>query len=267
MINIKKFFAGHKYAAMGVLLAVLIVCIIITAVHFYSGKDDSNIPETIAADNSENYVVSRPDKGTLSGDSTFLVLCTDETDKDIVFLTLLSFKVYSEKIIVTVLDENTLSGGKSYGEVYDYGGIDMLSSAVEKVRNIRIDRYAVLSRKGFISLVDNFGKVNQYIEEGYTYQSSDKSYEVGRGENELEGAMLFTYLKLIGNKSGGEKSVSAVLCDIINTYLGSLKDSDTLEMFGDVCNCLNTDLTVADYYSAENDIKYLLSHNTVCEAE
>lgn len=264
MNTIYKFLKKHRYTVMGIILAILVILLIFTVRHFYFNEDNTVNADILPSDSHASASISFEGKDVLSGDSTFLVVCTGDSDREIMFISLLDFKIYSENIIVTPLSERTVYNGKTYSEIYSYGGIDALVEAVENVRHGAVDRYAVLSRKGFISLVDNLGKVTEYVEEDYTYQSSDKSYEVEMGDNELEGAMLYTYIKINAEKSDGLDRMASIFCDMINTYLKTLKDEDTLELFGDVCNCLNTNVTVADYYSAEKDIAYILSHNTVC---
>lgn len=266
MTAILKFGKKHRYAIMSVVLVLLVAVLIVTVVHFYGNTDtdDQSDGSGAPAVSQENASQSRKESGALSGDSSFLVVCADDSGRSIVTAFLLDFKIYSETITVTPLDCSVSYSGRTYAESFAYGGMDMLRDAVENVRNRPVDRYAVLSRKGFISLIDRLGKVTQYVEEGYTYLSSDKSNEVSAGENELEGAMLYTYMKLCAEKNDGLNRTAEMICDIINTYMATLKDADTLALFGDVCNCISTDLTIADYYAAQGDIEYLLSHNTVC---
>lgn len=262
MKRIAAFFAKYKYLVMSVILVVLVLCLIGVLLHFGKKEEPavSSAQSTLTA--TENL-----SSDALCGDSKILLVCNGDSNRDLLFLMLFDFRVYSEAIVITPLSPDTLSDGSSYREKYAYGGIDLLVSAVESVRQCQIDRYAVIDRSGFSALTDCLGAVTVDVTESYTYESSDKSYNVETGENELEAAMLYTYLRLSAEKIDGPEKVASLLCSIVNQYLSSVKQEDTQELFGALTNCVNTDITIADYYSCRTDIEYLLDHQIKCTAD
>lgn len=255
-----KLFTKYKFIIMGAILVVLVACLIFVVIHFY-GNDNS---EHTAENSKELLSISlNDDDSALSGDSCFLVVCNDDNQK-IMFMFLADFRIYSSSIVLTPLSADTVtSSGKTYSDIYSYGGINMLKESVESVRSLDIDRYAFIDRKGMSKLTDLMGDVLLNVDEEFTYQSSDKSYQVKTGENKMGADMLYTYLQLYSIRNNEVETVS-VLSDIANMYLENVQSSDIEDLFSSLTNCFSTDLSISDYYSAKSDIEYLINHNVKC---
>lgn len=257
-----KLFGKYKFVTMTVILALLVVCLILVIVNLYSGADTDD--EVTTEPVSQSLAMHSGSDGELSGDSSFLVVCTDDDSDDILFMFIADFRIYSSSLLITPLSpETVVSDGRTYDDIYSYGGINMLRSGVESVRNVYIDRYAVLDRDGLSGITDLIGEINILVDEDFTYQSSDKSYEVSVGENDMGSDMLFTYLMLYAQKYGAEK-FAELACDIINSYISSAEKDDIEKLFAGLTNCFNTDVTISDYYSAKSDIEYLVEHDFKC---
>lgn len=248
---------------MSAIILLLIAGIVFICFYFYS---DINYKEesTTLITTTEHQSTADSTDGTLSGDSCILVVCNSETIGKPVFMALLDFQIFAERIVVTPLDMSATDGVKSYVEHYSYGGINDLVIAVEEVRNCNIDRYITIDKNGINELTDILGSVNLYVAEDYTYESSDKSYTVESGYNDLEAAMLYTFLKINSEKDNATSKFAELLCSIINSYLKNIDINEAQELFGELCNCVNTDITIGDYYTCSSDIEYLLTHNTQC---
>ena len=253
-----KLFGKYKFVTMSVILGLLVVSLVFVIVYFYGGNRQENREGTTIRES----LVS--DDGTLSGDSCFLVVCNDNNSSDIVFMFLADFRIYSAKLIITPLSAETVSAdGRTYNDIYSYGGINLLEKSVEDVRNVIIDRYAVLDRAGVSTLTELVGEIRLNVSEDFTYQSSDKSYEVKVGEAEMGSDMLFTYMKLYSEKYG-EQMFASLICEMINTYLVGIETDDIEDMFSGITNCFDTNVTISDYYTAKNDIEYIVEHNIQC---
>ncbi len=248
---------------MAAIIFMLVIGIIFVWIHFYSDNDSAAVSDTTAMQ-TENQSVLQKNDGTLSGDSCILVVCNGEKIGEAVFMALLDFHIFAERIIVTPLDMSVSDGVKTYAQNYSYGGINDLVASIEKVRNCNIDRYVTINKDGISSLTDILGAVNLYVAEEYTYASSDKSYKVESGYNDLEAAMLYTFLKINSSDKNDISRIAQLLCTIINSYLKNIKPEDAQTLFGELCNCVNTDITVADYYTCRSDIEFLLTHDTQC---
>lgn len=245
---------------MCIILSVLVISLIFVINYFY--KDSSTgKPEITTISNSE--FLSEKSNDELSGDSKFLVICQEKNGGEVVFLTLIDFKIFSEKIIVTPLDIDTQTQSGTFRSKYEYGGISLLMQAVENERNIRIDRYVIIDKDGFCDIVDLMGEVDLYVDEEFTYASSEKSYNIAIGNNTLEAPMLYSYLK-IKYRYAEDNEFTELLCKIINSYISKINESQALSYFESLSNCINSDLSIADYYSAENDIKHLINGSTTC---
>lgn len=248
-----------RYIAMGCFIALLVVILAVVILVFYTG--DGNAKKTHIKENSESLTSAQ--SGLLSGDSNFLVVCNGKNPGEIVFMTLVEFRIYSESIIVTPLSAETDVSGSTYGEYYSYGGISMLRNAVENTRQCKIDRYVVMNEDGFCDIIDMMGKFSVNVQEKFTYVSSDKSYVVSEGENEFESPMLFSYIKVLADKDNPE-ILADLLCTVVNEYMLGVESDDAQEYFEDLCNYVNTDVSIADYYSCSADIEHLIKSDTVC---
>lgn len=250
-----------RYLIMGCLLAALVVILSVVVLVFYTGNNSDDIVDNPDYDNSESLTSSQ--SGLLNGDSTFLLVGNGKKPGEIIFMTLVEFRIYSESIIVTPLSYDTDVSGSTYGEYYAYGGISMLKNAVENTRQCKIDRYVVVDEDGFCDIVDMMGKVPVTVNEEFTYISSDKSYVVSVGDNEFESPLLYSYIKVIAAKNNPEL-LADLLCTVINEYMPSVDSADAQEYFEVLCNYVNTDLSIADYYSCSADIAHLIDSETVC---
>lgn len=248
-----------RYLVMSCLLALLVVILAVVIISMYTDNDSSD--ENTVQDNAENLTSEQT--GLLSGDSNFLVVCNGETPGETVFMSLVEFRIYSESIVVTPLLADTEVTGSTYGEYYAYGGISMLKNAVESTRQCKIDRYVVMDEDGFCDIIDMMGKVPVTVNEEFTYVSSDKSYLVRTGDNEFEAPMLYSYFTVISKKNSPEL-LADLMCTVINEYMPDIEADDALAYFEDLCNCVNTDISIADYYSCSADIEHLISSDTVC---
>lgn len=247
-----------------ILFAALALFIVITVAVVIIAVSVHNSDEANKTDEDATQANEQTNGDILSGDSTFLVVIENEAN-EIVLSLLADFKIYSKTLMITPLSEDTVSpDGRTYGESYLYGGINMLKNSVESVRNINIDRYAVINKSGFNRLTELMGEVSLYVEEDFSYTTSDKTYAVTKGDNDMGSDMLFTYISILAGKDNGEQIASKLISDIINAYLVSIDLSDAEDLFGDVTDCFSTDVTISDYYTAENDIEYLITNGMKC---
>lgn len=246
---------------MGLVLLFLIIILGITIFKIYGQNENDN---NIDSNSSFAENLSETSSELLNGDSRFLVVCNGDKPGDIIFMTLIEFRIYSEKIIVIPLSEDTAVGDSTYGDYYAYGGITTLKKAVESTRNCVIDRYVLMDEDGFTDIIDTMGKVTVNVQEEFTYLSSDKAYNVKTGENELESPMLYSYVKKIAEKSSDTKALADIFCTIINTYMSKVAAEDALEYFEDLCNFVTTDVSISDYYSCSADINHLVSSEALC---
>ena len=258
-----KLFGKYKYITMSAIILMLVIGIIFVCIYFYSDKNDDTVADSTVMQTAHQSVAQKND-GTLSGDSCILVVCNGEKIGEAIFMALFDFQIFAERIIVTPLDMNVSDGVKTYAQNYAYGGINDLIASIEKVRNCNIDRYVTINKEGISSLTDTLGAVNLYVAEEYTYASSDKSYTVESGYNELEAAMLYTFLKINSSDKNNGSKIAQLICSIVNSYLDGIEPEEAQELFGELCNCVNTDITIADYYTCSSDIEYILTHNTQC---
>lgn len=253
---------SHRYIFMKCLIAILVFILFAVILYFNADKADSDDSVQLSNNSIEDLTTSHDN--LLSGDSRFLVICNGDYPGEIVFMTLVEFRIYSETIIITPLSSKTEVSGSTYSDYYSYGGISMLKNAIENTRQCIIDRYVIMDEDGFCDIIDMMGKVTVYIEEEYTYASSDKSYKVSVGENDLESHMLFSYIKVLAQKNDNMSELAELFSLIVNEYIPNIDVDEAQDYFEDLCNYVNTDVSIADYYSCSIDIAHILSEDAVC---
>ncbi len=265
----KKSKTSYMIKIMCVVIIFLIIGIIAVAVKFYGkNQSDENAANTYSEEtegyNNTQTAAENGNTGELSGDSSILFICTEKRGGDIIFISLADFKILSETIVITPFDPGAPADEKTYGEHYAYGGADELVEIVEKVRNINIDRYVIIDKDGFCAMADIMGKVSFNVEEDFTCEASDKTYTVSAGENELDSSMLYSYIKFNAQKQNSVTELADIFCEIVNAYMKNVETEDSQKYFEDLSNCIDSNITISDYYSAKEDINYLLSHNAKC---
>ncbi len=247
-----------------ILLSVIIVLLILicTVIAFCYKTENKNTLN----DNVNTTTANAINDNVFAGDCNILFVCNAEGVGDVAFAMLLEFQIYSESISISMIDMTTSDGIQTFAESYSYGGINSLINSIENIRKCSVSRYMIIDRSGVGRLTEILGKVNLYVTEGFTYTASDKSYEVAAGNNDMDSDMLYTYLAILSKKSDS-LILAETLCDIINFYISGISAENSEKLFGDICNCVVTDITITDYFSSKNDFEYLLSHNPECYLE
>ncbi|MCD7828198.1 MAG: LCP family protein [Clostridiales bacterium] len=249
--------ANLKYIIMSVVLIILVIGLIIIAVHYFGNNSADNEEDTYFSSTSD----ASDTDDSLSGDSNFLVLITDETKRQVIYLCIFDFNIYSGNTVVTPLDLSTIYEGNTYSYYFEYGGISLLIDAVSNMRSCVIERYILVDKDGFYDLFDNIGAVHMYIDESFTYEASDMVQNVEAGENDLDSAMLYTYICSVAEKQDGINIITELVCDIANDYISSIEADDADELFSELINCVDTDFSISDYYDKSADIQYIIENN------
>lgn len=242
-----------------ILLLIFIIVSAIIAVIAINYKDTDSLQNN----NQAESVPDNKNDNTFAGDSNILFVCNGTEPGDTVFALLIEFRIYSETINLTFLDMDSDYKGQSYSDSYKYGGVDSLISSIENVRNCSVNRYMIIDKSGFGKITDKLGSINLYVTESFTYEASDKSYEINAGSNDLESDALYTYLTILSDKSDNKK-LNESICDIIKTYISKINQENSEMIFGEICNSVITNITISDYFTSRNDFEYLLSHNPEC---
>ena len=241
-----------------IFVIIILVAAILAVVFVLYNKNETD--STPVQSESVPYIA---DDTVFAGDSNLLFVCNGDSIGDSVFAMIMEFRIYSETIDVTLLDMNTVNNDKTYAESYRYGGIDSLINSVQTVRNCSINRYMIIDKTGIGKITDKLGSVTLNVAESFTYNATDKSYEVSAVNTDLGSDALYTYLTILGNYPDNEKLKDAI-CTILMNYISKINAENSEMIFGELCNSVTTNITIADYYTSKDDFNYLLSHNPEC---
>ena len=248
---------NERKKSVYILIAIVIaLVIIISAVisHNVKKSREEAENESLSEEMSDVYIASQKNVKNISGDTSVLFVCTDDTDINISFIGRLDFIVFSSEIRITPYIPYDYDG------IYSVGGIDSVIAKSEKDTGIDIDRYIVMSKKEFISVINSFDNVNYNIDENFTYESSDKNYSVRKGENSMNSSMVYEYLKILFSRNDNFKSAGGFIQTAAEKYLNNINPNNAVTVYNSIINSSHTDLTAADYYSAESGIEYMLSN-------
>lgn len=248
---------SKKYIlAMSVIIFLVIaIAIVISVMYINNTKKDKPVQEETS--------VNIYNDSTFAGDSNILFVCNGDDIGDSVFAMIIEFRIYSENINLVLLDMNCVYNKQTYSDCYRYGGIDSLINSVQTVRNCQIDRYIIIDKAGIGKVTELLGSVNLYVSDGFTYDTTDKSYEISAGYNDLESDALYTYLNILNEKSETSELKTAI-CEIMKNYIAKINPDNSETLFGEICNCVTTNITITDYYTSKSDFNYLLTHNPEC---
>ncbi len=249
---------NSKLIFMSVIIIILIIIVVIVAVHFFGSDDTDDYDDVFESATSEDL----SSETTLSGDSDYLVICTDDTRREIIYLCILDFRIYSGSVVVTPLDASTSCSKGTYASSFEYGGTSSLIEDVCEVRSCVIDRYFLIDKDGFYAIFDNIGSVSVYVEEPFTYEASDKNNSVEAGENDLNSEMLYTYFCLTVENDDGIDTITELICELANLYIASIDTDtyDTEDIFAEFINCVYTDFSISDFYDCSDDIEYIIEN-------
>lgn len=195
-----------------------------------------------------------------SSDCMNLLLCEDSPSPS-VFL-LLRFDPVVGKIWISSLPPRlnlTLNGVSEPIEQIFKIGIEDTCLALSQTYQISPPYYLTLSRDSFVPLVNQFSPTPFTLSEDLSMTVYHTPILLKKGLQFLDGAQLLEWLKKESPSSPVEQG--AFLCDTlascINHHLSLLDENRSQQLFSDIVNLCQTNLTFSDYASRKKAADFI----------
>jgi hypothetical protein len=154
------------------------------------------------------------------------------------------------------LPSNTVSGEKTYSEIYQKSGAADLCPAVSGSLEIDVDKYMVLDSEAFQKLCNVLGGVN-FVVPGDISGFSKDSGEQYLGPQQIEN--LISY----GGFTGEIQRVStaaSLMTDMLNQASGTRIADNLDNTFEQLINMTDSNISALDYENKKAAVKYLLKY-------
>ncbi|MBQ2676883.1 MAG: LCP family protein [Clostridia bacterium] len=199
-----------------------------------------------------------------------LVILTDSTGQDLMKFILINFNDQQSKISVAALPDTMETTVKykngSLREQFEYGGPLQVRAAVENALSISVDKHIVCPLGALEQTVENLGGVEYTLQEELYYKDSSGAVltDLKKGTQTLNGQQVVKFLRY---PKWGDDAESANECaKLFNAAINQYATEDTAkkipQLFSDVVNQLNTDVSVMDILELQEKYSVFVNAKT-----
>ena len=200
---------------------------------------------------------------TYEDNHTILLILDDPEKNEPVTFMLMRSRPYHKKIEFIGIPNNSIAlvdnAQVSIKTNYESGGAASAKDFVEKVFNIKVDRYMKFNSAAFKKVCDIVGCVKYAVNADIAGFTNDGT-EQDMNSDQME--MFVTYELF----SGGEAERVEIAADVIRAMINQQKGKNIADnmdnSFQTIINMVETDITAADYKERKPAIKYMLENGT-----
>ena len=222
---------------------------------FFGPVESTQPPE--ASDEAESVEYILPEA---SGKENFLIACTPDDHSYVEFLALVCVdmdQITAHVCPLSPSDTAEVQGmSRTLSEHYLYAGGRQLQQAVASLGGIPVDRYAVVTYSGFKKVFGLFGKsVEVNLPQAVEYKTDTYSISLPAGTQSVNAD---TALKLMrAPVSNAAENRAIVMCAMFDTFLTEKNIVQGSELFTQVMDLIDTDITANDYAAWTNALTVL----------
>lgn len=222
---------------------------------FFGPVESTQPPE--ASDEAESVEYILPEA---SGKENFLIACTPDDHSYVEFLVLVCVdmdQITAHVCPLSPSDTAEVQGmSRTLSEHYLYAGGRQLQQAVASLGGIPVDRYAVVTYSGFKKVFGLFGKsVEVNLPQAVAYETETYSISLPAGTQSVNAD---TALKLMrAPVSNAAENRAIVMCAMFDTFLTEKNIVQGSELFTQVMDLIDTDITANDYAAWTNALTVL----------
>lgn len=222
---------------------------------FFGPVESTQPPE--ASDEAESVEYILPEA---SGKENFLIACTPDDHSYVEFLVLVCVdmdQITAHVCPLSPSDTAEVQGmSRTLSEHYLYAGGRQLQQAVASLGGIPVDRYAVVTYSGFKKVFGLFGKsVEVNLPQAVEYKTDTYSISLPAGTQSVNAD---TALKLMrAPVSNAAENRAIVMCAMFDTFLTEKNIVQGSELFTQVMDLIDTDITANDYAAWTNALTVL----------
>lgn len=200
---------------------------------------------------------------TYEDNHTILLILDDPEKNEPVTFMLMRSRPYHKKIEFIGIPNNSIAlvdnAQVSIKTNYESGGAASAKDFVEKVFDIKVDKYMKFNSAAFKKVCDIVGCVKYAVNADIAGFTNDGT-EQDMNSDQME--MFVTYELF----SGGEAERVEIAADVIRAMINQQKGKNIADnmdnSFQTIINMVETDITAADYKERKPAIKYMLENGT-----
>lgn len=225
-------------------------------------------PETVEPDSSQSTVQAEFDE---SDRFDLMIAGVDSSKDSLGCVMLVQMDPAGRQVRVTPVPVGlSVSAGSSTGtlsQLYDYGGISLLTEGVRNASGTEVSKYVVISTKRVEKLVNTLGAVDIDLPEDIHYTSEEEGYSLilQSGRHSLDGLQVLRLLRYPGWTGGTrmrDEMCGRVLCSIINQHLNSGKMNAAESLFSTFYNLTDTNISILDFTNQLPSLACLAGENS-----
>lgn len=199
----------------------------------------------------------------VDADKNYLFWCSD--DGSLRFAWLVNIKLPERTATVCTLEKDTVleyeGTETSFDSIYSKWGESRLAQAVAEYADVEIDGYIGSTDDEFKSMINYFGGIDITVPEQIEYKSEEFSVILIKGKQNLKGDSLFKYLRYLNTLGSRGRSLQAsAVLEILDYVFKPAYMGRRSNIFSRLSNTLETNLTIVDFSSSEEGIKFLMKN-------
>jgi len=198
----------------------------------------------------------------IQGEKTFLLLCSDDENKNLHFVSLVKADLSKGKLVITpvdVLTELEVRGYKgSLNEIFgdNSGSMLILKDAVEKHTDEKVDRYIHFTDTSFKGMIKIFGGVVADVKEKISYSYKGVGYIIDEGKQTLTADIGYKYMFYLSQQHGNDTQKTAeFLSDIFKSILKEDNISYIEGYYKKLRNIMDTDISAFDFSNGKQALE------------
>ncbi|RPF42203.1 LytR family transcriptional attenuator [Hydrogenoanaerobacterium saccharovorans] len=185
-----------------------------------------------------------------------------DTDKPKYYF-MIRLDVESGELPVAALPAQTVvtfnGKSKTLAELYALSGAKAVKQGLGELLGITVDRYASFNAENLIRAIDMIGFVEYDLPETLIFKDENISINLAKGKQMVDGQKLYDILRFpnYGDEYKRGTKSSDLLAHYINDRLEVVLSPQADELFRNVINLTDSDLSFGDYDSRKEPLRFL----------
>lgn len=221
-------------------------------------KTESGQQNTAEAPKTDDYYIPRAEDNL-----NILLIGSDTAGSPARYFFLARLNAVRGEIPVAVLPPQTVV---SYGgapatltELFAKSGAMAVKQALGEALGVTIDRYAAFTGEALVQAVDLIGYVEYNLPKALIYKDATVSINLTVGRQLVDGQKFYDILRFPAYESEDARGIAAseLLAHYVNNRLEAVLSPEADELFQNVINLTESDLSFQDYDSRKEALRFL----------
>lgn len=259
MSGIKYFFISFSITIC--VIAVIFVPIYLTITHSKK-TENKQLPQ-----NSETIETQRVNYSPDEKDKFNLILGIIDENDDLLTSYLLQLNPVKQQIPVASIPTNIVANvneqTSTLKEIYKEKGMIGLSNEIQNIFDIPDSKYAKISKKDFITIVNYMGSLEYLIPQNLSYENSEQNIYINipQGMQSLDGERLYKLMTFpeFNDIPFKQKLYSDIFTAYINQHLDEWYMNNIDSIFSFVINNMDSNISIIDHTRYKNPLLYTIT--------